>query len=396
MNRKTFFQLTFFFLIWRLVLFGIGVIASQVLSYQPSFPYAYTLLPLYNLPQWFYSWANFDGVHYISLAEHGYIGTGLVQAFFPVFPGLIDVTRHLFANTIVAGLILSNVIAGGLVLLWYSFIRSVFPHQNPMAAVLILFLFPTAFFFGALYSEALFLCLVLGAFLAARAKNWWLAGILTSVAGATRVVGVALIPSLMVELYLQEREFLLQHQPTVTWLGTLKSIFHRQLTAMVWIGSGGLGLVAYMWFLKAEFHDPLYFLHVQAEFGAGRQEQLVLYPQVVWRYVKILWTYRPIDWKYFAYIQEAVFGILGFVGVIVAIKRVRPSYVMFSAIAFLLPTLTGNFSSISRYLLACFAIFLLIHRWLKNRGWFLVIYLLGSSLLLLINIMLFIQGYWVA
>ncbi|PIR61011.1 MAG: hypothetical protein COU68_01660, partial [Candidatus Pacebacteria bacterium CG10_big_fil_rev_8_21_14_0_10_45_6] len=69
-------------LVWRIGLFVVSLIAPAFISYEPSFPYAYDLLAKLGLPQWLYSWANFDGVHYLTIMRMGYVGTGLIQAFF--------------------------------------------------------------------------------------------------------------------------------------------------------------------------------------------------------------------------------------------------------------------------------------------------------------------------
>src|SRR4030042_3666725 len=64
-----------------------AIIGSRLLVFKNSFPYADSvLLPYGQFLLW--SWANFDGVHYLLLAEKGY-AFGLTQAFFPVYPLLI-------------------------------------------------------------------------------------------------------------------------------------------------------------------------------------------------------------------------------------------------------------------------------------------------------------------
>ena len=116
----------------------------------------------------------------------------------------------------------------------------------------------------------------------------------------------------------------------------------------------------------------------------------------MWRYIKILWTARPFDLKYYAYVQEFIFGVLGLVGIIWSWFRVRKSYVVFSALAFLLPTLTGTFSSMPRYFLASFSVFILVIKLLEKKPLLQNIWLGISTLLLIFNTILFIQGYWVA
>ncbi len=384
------------FAIWRVVLFAIGAWLAPWLSYQPSFPYAYDLLPLYGLPQWLYSWANFDGIHYLTIAEKGYIGTGLIQAFFPGFPFLMIAFNWLTANSLVSGLLVANLSLMAVLPLWFFLVKHDYGKDAAKMSLALWLLFPTAFFLGAVYSESLFMVLVLGSFLAARTQRWWLAGILVALASATRVVGVLLVPALLLELLLQESA-LEKGRITLAKLKTgIWSVVSKKKSAVLWILAGMVGLIAYMIFLNGEFHDPLYFLHVQSEFGAGRQETLVTYPQVVWRYFKILVTYRPFDLKYYAFVQEAVVGVLGLVCLLWSVRSVRWSYALFALGAFLVPTVTGTFSSVPRYYLVCFPFFIWLALRMKTRRWLMWSYLLVSSLLLILNTVLFIQGYWVA
>jgi hypothetical protein len=61
---------------------------------------------------------------------------------------------------------------------------------------------PMAFFFSAVYSEALFLALSVGVFWCARTGRWAFAGVLGALASATRPTGVLLIaPVLILYLY---------------------------------------------------------------------------------------------------------------------------------------------------------------------------------------------------
>lgn len=377
------------FSIWRVGLFLLSLLAPYLLLFKPSFPYADVIFTPYHLPTWLYSWANFDGVHYLTIIEKGYREVNFIQAFFPVFPILVSSTTILFANVLLSGLVVSNIFTLLAAILWYVLLKH--NQIHPTVGLLVLGLFPTAFFFGAFYTESLFLCLVLGSFLAAQHKQWLLAGILAGVASGTRIVGVFLVPALLVEWLLQYRE------SGRSWPTISLAFVKQNWQVITGIGLGMSGLLAYMWYLHQTFGDALHFFHVQSEFGSGRQESLILYPQVVWRYVKILLTARPIDWHYFAYIQEFAAGTLGLVGLLLAwYKRIRFSYILFALAAFILPTLTGTFSSLSRYMLVCFPIFMVITQSLHNRPRLMIGYLLLSGLLLAMNVVLFIQGYWVA
>jgi hypothetical protein len=401
MTKKQFFFLVLFFITWRIALLAVSGFATTLLPYHPTFPYYDSLLPKYGLPQWLYSWANFDGVHYLSVAEHGYIGIGLVQAFFPFLPYILLHLPWLLTNghlnTLVLGLSITNVCAFLLAAVWFVFVKEKRGERFAWVSLMCLLGFPTAFYFGALYTESLFLLFTILAFWLAEKKHWLLAGLATLVAASTRLVGIFLIPALLLELWFSWRENR-KRKKGIRFFEELKLFIQQEWQHILSIGIGSIGLLLFMGFLYHEFHDPLYFAHVQSSFGAGRQAKLIFYPQVVYRSFMILMTARPYDWKYFAYAQEFLAGTLGLIGILLAmrVKKVRPSYSLFAIAAFLLPTFTGTFSSMARYILVCFPLYFLLTNFVQKRHIFSVLLLSISIILLIINTVLFIQGYWVA
>ena len=370
-------------LLWRLGLWLVAGIADQFLLYQPSFPYADALLANTHLPRWLYSWGNFDGVHYLTIAELGYLGTGSIQAFFPVFPLILKLLAW-FSQPLLSGIVFNSLLTLLLLVAFYQLAKLDQTQNKAWWSVLALLAFPTSLFFGALYSESLFLILIIGSFWMARKGRWWLAGSFALLASATRIVGILLVPALLVEFWWQHRG--------ESWKKIITKSFHHLIGILL----GCLGLGTYMFYLWKNFGDPLYFFHVQSEFGAGRQESLILLPQVIWRYLKILWTARPFDWKYFSYLQDLLLSLGGLGALLVWWKKIRPSYLVFSLAAFILPTLTGTLSSMPRYLLVCFPLFMLLGEFYQKKlGWSYLL-LTVSAILLIINTILFVQGYWVA
>lgn len=367
-------------LIWRLVLFGFSFFADYFFTYSPSFPYSQDVLAKLNLPRWLYSWGNFDGVHYLTIASKGYFGTGLIQAFFPVFPLLIR-----FLGGFLVTLITQFFIIFGLVGILFYFVRKVLGKTNKTAwwSVIFLLSFPTSFFFGALYNEGIFLLLILLSFIFAKQKKWLSAGVVGALASATRVVGIAIWPALIIEWWLSKEKKLT--------IKNVKRELKNSWMELIQLSVSILGLMGYMLYLNKVFEDPLYFFHVQSEFGGGREEEIVLLPRVVWRYIKILAT-SPLDWKFFAYVQEFIFSLGTFVILLFSWKKIRFSYLAFSLLVITIPTLTGTFSSMPRYILVAFPIFYLLAEYKKCKIFALVL----SLALLIINTLLFIQGYWVA
>jgi len=76
------------------------------------------------------------------------------------------------------------------------------------------------------------------------------------------------------------------------------------------------------------------------------------------------------------------------------IKRIRISYLIFSFLAITIPTFTGTFSSMPRYVLVAFPLFIVLGL-IKNK--LMKIFLLSIFFLLLsIFTLLFTSGHWVA
>lgn len=391
-------QLSSLFLLWRAMLFLIGALAAIFFVYQPTFTPGEWAAK--NLPQWLYSWANFDGAHYLTIINEGYLKTDLIQAFFPGFPLSARVITGSGLSPLLAGLILSNLAMFLLIIFWFRFLRLTFSKEQAFIGTLILLTFPTSFFLGAFYNESMFMLLTIGAFLAAAQKRWIITGVLIALATATRVVGIVLVPALLIEIYLQANgantlsdvwRFVKQKQIVIS----LKTTYKNYWPAIILVLSGSVGLITYMLYLRQNFNDPLYFFHVQNEFGGFRSEKLIMYPQVVWRSLKILAT-NALSWRYLTYFQEALAGIVGMGALLYALKSVRLSWVIYSIGIMIIPAFTGTFSSMPRYILPAFALMILLTQVLAPRTRLLYVYLIISAILLAINTMLFVQGYWVA
>jgi Gpi18-like mannosyltransferase len=360
--------------VWILGLFLITLWTINSRGFYPTYPYAKEIISKYG-SRLLTTWAQFDGVHYLTIADKGYEGTGLIQAFFPLYPILVSILSLGILNQVGIGILIS-VISFLASLYWlHKLILLDDTEDTARKTILMLLFYPAAFFFVAVYSESLFLLLVISSFYAARKGKWWLAGLLGLFSGLTRLIGVFLFPALLFEYYLQNRNML---SPRILFcFGPL------------------LGLFIYMFYLGVTFNDPLLFYHVQAEFGANRtSSELVLLPQVFFRYIKMLFSTPIANPIYPILIQEFMAGLLGSIGLIIAWFKVRRSYVVFAIGAFLLPTLTGTFSSMPRYLLPIFPLLMPVSKLLPKRIFNILITVFTA--LLVYNLIRFTQGLWVA
>lgn len=380
--KKPCFKILLLFLSWRLYLIIIAFLASYLmpLRSQNHFlgggPQNFQLLPQ------FFSWANFDGEHYLSIAIFGY--KNLEQAFFPLYPILISFFSkpepfNLIPSTInatITGLFISNLsFVLALIFLW-ELIRIDFSKKIAYFSIILLLIFPTSFYFGSLYNESLFLLLSVLSFYAARKGNWLAAGLLGAGASATRVFGIFLLPALLLE----------------AWKEKVK------LSRIIWLFLIPLGLGSYMFYLKITSGDPLAFYNLQTLVGEQHQKGLILLPQVYFRYIKMLATTSLENPIFQTVILEFMVGVLFLLLPIYGyFKKIRLSYVLYSLIGFLVPTMQGSFSSSPRYVIIIFPAFIAAALLMNNLPKiFKILIIFLSSLFLALETILFLRGYWVA
>lgn len=153
---------------------------------------------------WLDRFSVWDSYHFIRIASLGYLPPGLDccdQAYFPGYPLLMAAIAPLTGGNITAAGLLISLVAGAVAagLLWTLVADD--PRGGTVAArraVTLMALAPTGFFFVAVYTEALFLALALGAWLLATRRHWWLAGSLAALATGVRVNGLFLAAALAV------------------------------------------------------------------------------------------------------------------------------------------------------------------------------------------------------
>lgn len=369
LSKKQSYLIVFLlFVIWRIFLFIISLISPLIINaYKINFPYL-GVISESGLPYWIWPFAGFDGVHYLRLAREGYANLQFTQAFLPIYPILIKLTSIItFGNFLMAGLLISNLAFLAGLLLFYKLVEKNFNGKTAIWSTVFLLSFPTSFYFGSVYTEGLFFLLIMASFYLYGQKKIWPAVFIGSLAAATRLAGVFLSFVLI-------REF------------KVKNIIPLAIIP--------LGLIAYMIYLKIFFNNALYFLTAQSAFGQSRSAgHIVLLPQVFWRYLKIIATI-PESLALFSAVYELTSVIFVITLLIMATKSVKREWLVFSWLAILTPTLTGTFTSMPRYIVIAFPIYIVLAKAKSDAIKIILIVLLTSMLTL--STILFTRGYWVA
>ncbi len=369
------------FAVWLGVLFLILFSAVKLIPPQTAFLGGGLFNYLSNPFLW--AWSNFDGVHYTALVQEGY--RSLTYFYFPLYPLLIksltpilgeSLTMVTFTGVAVSYLMFLLALVG-----FYKLLKLDFDNNMVRLAIILLLVFPTSFYFGSVYTESLFLALTVWSFYYARQKKWLMAGTLAALATATRLVGLALVAGLAVEAFLYWRS------DRRKWLLPLLLVF---------ISMTGIG--AYMYFVWQKTGDPLNFLHTVGVFGAQRSENLILLPQVFYRYIfKILPNLNYSNFaSFFPGILEFAVASLFLVISVVSFWKTRISYAVFLFLGYVIPTLSGSFSSLPRYVLVLFPAYVILAQHLKKSKTVFLVFCLLSFILLAISLSLFARGYWIS
>lgn len=366
---------------WRLLVILAAIPAIFILPIKPGFT---QLKPGLSIMNFILMWVSFDGVHYFNLAHYGYASfyTGFLQAFFPVFPLLIAAASKVFQSELTSGYLIVHLSLIGALWFLYKLVRLDYSKQIAANTILLLLIFPVSFFFGSFYSESFFLLVSVASFYFARKQNWFLACLLSGIASGTRVAGIFLVPAILLEFYSI-------HQSNLKSTITDKRI--------LWFLLAPLGLLLYMNYLNMSVHDPFYFATIQPLFGAEREVgHIVLIHQVFYRYVRMLITVNHTDPLFFTVLLEFLSGVLFSLLTIVLFIKSRLSYAVYTALSFLLPTLTGTFSSMPRYVLVLFPGFILMSIWYTKQSKLIrSICCVVSCLLAIVSVSLFTRGYFI-
>lgn len=163
----------------------------------------YALISPYLRTDWFARWFinpwfQWDTLSYMEISILGYNNHSSSIAYMPLYPFLIRLIAPLVGNNhLTAALLISSLSFIVTLVLLYELIADMYDSKLAFRTVLAFLVFPTTFFMLAGYTEALFLALVLGSWLAARRLRWEWAALLASLAVLTRLQGIILTPILL-------------------------------------------------------------------------------------------------------------------------------------------------------------------------------------------------------
>ncbi len=338
-------------------------------------------------------WSRWDGQWYLQIATGGYRPGDGTTAFLPLYPGLVGGLGTLLGGRYLwAGVILSSAIFAGVLVLLYVLVRDVYAPDLAPRAVLYLAIFPTAFFFWAIYSEGLFLLLALGMFVAAERGRWGWAGLCCALALWTRPFGVVLIPCLLLAAILHLWARRQAGTPPAQALPLGAGPIFAAVVGLPLLG--GLALLAWS---SLALGDPLVFLTTQAEWNRAFSWPWDTVANAVSAALAVPFAYQEENQSWFYLATFALFLALAVAGWVRG--ALRPPHALYLSLGLLFPLFSATphnpLLSLPRFVLVLFPAFILLAR-AGRVPWLHYIILAGSFLLLGLYTIRFVNWFWVA
>jgi hypothetical protein len=303
-------------------------------------------------PQIEKNFSRFDGQWYLDIARDGYKislkkYTLRIYAFFPLYPALIKIfSLFLFGNLLLSGILISFIFSFLSCILFYKLITLDEEANVAKKSITYLLIYPAAIFFMAIYTEALFLFLVLGVFYYSRKRQWLIAGIFGYFACLTRANGIILTIPILVEYYFYIKEN-----------GFNKSAI-LNLISLTLIPLGLISYFSYSYHMTGDFFTPMNVQH----YWLRKPLNLLNIPGTLFESLKNFNT-LPLH-KYEGSKLETImtFTFLLLIPLMYQ-EKMRPSYIIYALLIIFFPLSSGLTSSMTRYLLVSFPHFILLGKY---------------------------------
>ena len=335
-------------------------------------------------------WARWDSGHYLTIVRQGYV-RDMERAFMPLYPLLIVALG--FGSTALAlwsGLLISlAAFLGALAILWRQ-VRDDYGEAVATTTLIALNLFPTSFYFSALYTESVFLLLFALTVWLSRRHKFLLAAFCVGLAALTRINGIVLGIIPVIEL--------LQSVPLKTaWRSP------KLWVTLIEIGLISIiGVITLILYFKATLNLPFAFIE---------QQRILMHRTPNWPWVSLLDEIRMVLFGYGGFEANKFMRAIGvldlsalllFIALTVqSFRRVRLSLAVYCAASLVVilsshgPGTMGAYAS-SRYMLQLFPCFVVMALALVQRTPLRRITWVGSAALLVVLTAWFASGHWVA
>jgi hypothetical protein len=340
----------------RAAIFFVGYLAVVMIGYAPGArPFHDFSTEVLNLP------LRWDAAWYLGIATQGYEfqpGNPSLQqniVFFPAFPMLVRLAALLlgksFTAFVVGGTIASLAAFAAALAYLYRLAREDLTEDQTNAALWLLAAYPFAIFYGAIYTESLFLLCCVGAFYHVRHNHALKVGAFGFVAGLTRPNGFVLCVPLVLAVIARRAPLTMSRRSLRT--ADSHARIARLLTAAVMPVGGALLYSVFIWRLTG---SPLAWLSGHAAWGRHYEGLTQL---VAGKYGYIVGA------GVLEYVSNEPYDVLNALGVLFVLFTAWPvyrkfglAYAAFIVVTIVPPLAAGGLMSAGRFSSVLFPAFL--------------------------------------
>ncbi|MGH2569464.1 MAG: mannosyltransferase family protein [Bacteroidota bacterium] len=292
-------------------------------------------------------WERWDSQHYIEIATTGYtltLNRALNTAYFPLYPLAGRLLNWLIPDVRLCLLLVSYIAFFVAVVLLYKLALLDFDPATALRAVVYVSVYPFTVFFSGIFTESLFLMLLVATMYFARTQQWFRAGFSGMFLTATRLLGMAAAPALTWEYCHQRR-----------W--DLRKIDRSALALLV----VPLGLLAFMVYTYIAHDDFLSTFHSTRQIWGGKPS----WPWVSFQnQIGRLGIPQLVPTAAF----ELLFALFAIGVLIGCFKYLRMSYALVAAVLVLVSFSNVSLQSFCRYLTTVFPMYLLLAQAGRRNG----------------------------
>jgi len=312
---------------------------------------------------------RWDSYWYHDIVQNGYYSRGDGQlanvVFFPLYPFLIKVMMlFTFGNFSLAGWLVSTIFLFLSCAYIYKFIKEFHQDVEPELPILLMLIFPTAFFLNVIYTESTFLFMTIATFYWAFKKNFKLAALFAFLGALTHSNGMFLALPVLWKMW-----------ENVGWKNWKSLLSWKSWPILV----APLGTFLFVAYDYLKFKDPMLFFKIQSAWGRSFS--------INWDHFS-LFSHPSITNMYID-IALAIFIIAA---TVLIWKKLSPLYALFMSATLFAAFSSGTLMSVGRYSLTMFPLFILLAKIKSKNAMF--AWCLISGLFFALDIILWVNNYW--
>lgn len=290
------------------------------------------------------AYKTWDGFHYLYLSEQGYHPNDPSNAFPPLFPFLIHITTFITHSSFWSAIVISNLCSFFAFYLFYLLVKKIKNAQTAYMSLVFSLAFPTTFYTSLVYTESLFLLLVMLFFYSLYSKRIVLAPVCAFILPFVKVLAVGIFLPFVVWYVFDFCQFQLTSQVLDIGKAFLKK-------SAISLASPFLGFGLLLIFMKILTGD--YFAQFDAQKFFISQYSLMHSINILY-FFHMFFQFPLVLHGYTNSLLDRIFFV-GFLLLLIPMRKlVSPVFFVYALVFGIGPVMAGSFMSYMRYLSVVF------------------------------------------